>query len=306
MKERGMPNHPLVVPLLADQASRWTKALTLYEMNYITLPIFALLALCQLAVPTQSIACSVLYYYDETTSTAYVANNEDYWLDQEVDIKIFPSKGNKHARLWYGWDDFAQGGVNEHGLFFDGAVTPESETPSGYGAPRGNLGDRILADCRTVDEALEFLESEKVALKNAHMMIGDRSGNAVVVEWVDSERVLSWVSNRKLIMTNFLLAETKQDEIECPRYQSIQARINDFRKKDVEANLLTVGNMLGAAAQLPRETGKGKLVGTLYSTFLDLKNMKLVYVPKLNNSKVRKFDLTKEFSKTRGQKIKIR
>jgi penicillin V acylase-like amidase (Ntn superfamily) len=275
-------------------------------MKYKTLPIFAFLTLCQLAVPVQLIACSVLYYFDDKTSTAFVANNEDYWLDQEVDIKIFPSKGNKHARLWYGWDDFAQGGVNEHGLFFDGAVTPESEIPSGYSAPRGNLGNRILADCRTVEEALEYLENEKVALKNAHMMIGDSSGNAVVVEWIDSERVLSWVSNRKLIMTNFLLAKTKKDEIECPRYQSIQAGINDFRKKDVEANLLTVGNMLGEAVQLPRETEKGKLVGTLYSTFLDLKNMKLVYVPKLDSSKVQKFDLIKEFSKTRGRKVKIR
>ncbi len=39
---------------------------------------------------------------------------------------------------------------------------------------------------------------------------------------------------------------------------------------------------------------------------LDLKNMKLVNVPRLGSSKARDFDLIEEFSKTRGRKIKIR
>ena len=34
--------------------------------------------------------------------------------------------------------------------------------------------------------------------------------------------------------------------------------------------------------------------------------MKLVFVPRLDSSKARKFDLAKEFSKTRGRHIKIR
>ena len=93
--------------------------------------------------------------------------------------------GNKLARLWYGWDDFAQGGINEAGLFFDGAVTPEQDIPGGGRGPKGNLGDDILARCHTVNEALQFLEDRDIALSNAHMMLGDASGHAVVVEWID-------------------------------------------------------------------------------------------------------------------------
>ena len=74
----------------------------------------------------ESKACSVLYYVDANTGKIYVVNNEDYWYDVEAYIQIVPGKGNKLARLWYGWDDFAQGGINEAGLFFDGAVTPNS------------------------------------------------------------------------------------------------------------------------------------------------------------------------------------
>ncbi|HMR41129.1 MAG TPA: hypothetical protein PKA90_11930 [Ignavibacteria bacterium] len=69
-------------------------------------------------------ACSVIYYIDKITGNIYVANNEDYWYDTDAYIQIMPGSENEFARLWYGWDDFAQGGINEHGLFFDGAVTP--------------------------------------------------------------------------------------------------------------------------------------------------------------------------------------
>ena len=56
-----------------------------------------------------------------------MANNEDYWYDADAYIQILPASRNRLARLWYGWDDFARGGVNEAGLFFDGAVTPARE-----------------------------------------------------------------------------------------------------------------------------------------------------------------------------------
>ena len=250
-------------------------------------------------------ACSVLYYFDAKTSTPYVANNEDYWFDQKVVLRILPAKAGTYARLWYGWHRFAQGRVNENGLFFDGAVTPESAIPEGYGPPRGNLGDRILAKCKVVEDALKLLEDEKIALDNAHMMFGDSTGNAVVVEWVDARKRLIWIQDRKLIMTNFLLAKPELGGAPCPRYQSIEKNIEAFRHQDKEVTLLGVGNMLGAAVQVPRKTEDGRQAGTLYSTFMDLKNLKLVFVPKLDSSKAVKLDLRQEFSRSKARKIEL-
>lgn len=274
-------------------------------MHRATALALAVVSVGLFAVPFPSAACSVLYFYDETTATAYVANNEDYWLDQEVVIRIVPARGQRYGRLWYGWDDFAQGGVNEHGLFFDGAVTPESEIPPGYGSPRGNLGDRMLANCRSVEEALELLDREKVALRNAHVMIGDGAGNAVVIEWMNSQKSLTWIADQNLIMTNFLLAAVKPGKIECPRYRSIQIRVNDFRERGGDANLLVIGNLLGAAAQLPRPAEEGRMAGTLYSTFLNLTEMELVFVPRLDSSQARKFDLRKEFATPAARQIRF-
>ena len=156
----------------------------------------------------EGIACSVLYYVDAETGKIYVVNNEDYWYDVEAYIQINPGTRNKLARLWYGWDNFAQGGVNEAGLFFDGAVTPEQDIPGGGKAPKGNLGDDILSSCRTVDEALDLLEKREIALNNAHMMIGDGSGQAVVVEWIGGHRKIVPLNGNRLVMTNFLLSDT--------------------------------------------------------------------------------------------------
>ena len=124
-------------------------------------------------------ACSVVYYIDKHTGKIFVVNNEDYWYDVDTYIRIIPASGKHLARLWYGWDNFAQGGVNEAGLFFDGAVTPEQTVPDGYGSPKSNLGDEILRSCYTVEEALGFMEQKKIALSDAHMMIGDSTGNVI-------------------------------------------------------------------------------------------------------------------------------
>ena len=159
---------------------------------------FLLIILTLLMTPEISTACSVLYYVDSTTGKIYVINSEDYFLDVDAYIQIEPKSKNKFARLWYGWDKFAQGGINEKGLFFDAAVTPEQRKIKGYGNPNNNLGDKILANCSTVDEALKFLEREKIALNKSHMMFGDKTGKAVVVEWIDGKRQLHWIEKRVL------------------------------------------------------------------------------------------------------------
>ena len=156
----------------------------------------------------ESLACSIIYYVDPVSGKIYVANNEDYWYDVEAYIQIEPGSGNEYARLWYGWDNFAQGGVNEHGLFFDGALTPRQEIPEGFVEPNGrNVGDEILAFCSKVEEAINYLVMEKIGIAEGHLMLGDREGNAVVVEWVQGEIRVVRMKENYLIATNFLLSE---------------------------------------------------------------------------------------------------
>ncbi len=121
-------------------------------------------------------ACSILYYVDVQTGKIYAVNNEDFWLDTKAYIQIEKASDNTLARMWYGWNDFAQGGINSAGFFFDVAVTPTQKMPKGYGWTKGNIGDSILAQVSTVDEALAWMEQNKFAVHQSHFLMGDATG----------------------------------------------------------------------------------------------------------------------------------
>lgn len=276
-----------------------------YIPYYTRIKLFFVLVLLLIFSPISSLACSVLYYVDKETGEIYIANHEDYWYDTKAYIQIEPRSSRELARLWYGWDDFAQGGINEDGLFFEGAVTPDqSETIKHY-LPKGNLGDAILANCSSVKEALAYLEDKNVALSNAHMMFGDNQGNAVVVEWVEGKRELIYINNNRLIMTNYLLSHPDKGNFPCQRYASIESRLNILKDLESPLSLKDVGNTLGQAAQTPRKDKNNRIGGTLYSTFIRLSTMEFFLVSKLDNSKVTKLNLENEFLKKKAQKIRL-
>ena len=270
-----------------------------------TRTLIIIIAILSLNFNSQVKACSVIYYLDSISGKIYVANNEDYWYDIKAYIQIYPRTKNKLARLWYGWDDFAQGGINEAGFFFDGAVTPEESIPSGYHKPKGNLGDDILATCKSVDQAIELLENKKVALSNAHIMFGDNLGNAAIIEWINGEKQIIHIKGNTLIMTNFLLSDTSKGNYPCYRYNSIAERTRQLRDQKEPVTLLQVGNLLGAAAQSPRSNSENRIGGTLYSSFINISDMEFFLVYKLDNTRLTELNLIQEFESNKKKRIKL-
>lgn len=268
--------------------------------------LFFILLSVILLTPKTTKACSVLYYIDPTTGKIYAVNHEDYFLDVDAYIQIEPKSNKKFARLWYGWDNFAQGGINEKGLFFDAAVTPDQQRIKGYGNPKNNLGDEILATCSTIEEAIDLLEKEKIALNNSHIMFGDKTGNAVVVEWVNGERILQRMVDNKLIITNYLLSDPEAGNYPCYRYKSIEDRIAQLEMGEGEINLLKVGNTMGGAAQPAREFQKGRVGGTVYTSFINITDNEFFLSYKLSNENVIRLDLNAEFTKPKKQKIELK
>ncbi|MBS1689192.1 MAG: penicillin acylase [Bacteroidetes bacterium] len=240
-------------------------------------------------------ACSILYFRDSTTGKVYIANNEDYWYDAKAYIKVVPKSKDSYARLWYGWNNFAQGGVNEFGLFFDGAVTPKEQPIRGYGKPKGNLGDELLAKCKTTQEVVDYLESKKVALTDGHLLIGDKGGNAVVLEWVNGERKLTYITTDHLMVTNFLLADPAKGGYPCPRYQAMENDLQLIKTNHEAVDLKRVGRVIAKAVQVPQKDKDGRTFGTLYSTFINLTDMEFKLVYKLDNSRLTQLDLNEVF-----------
>jgi penicillin V acylase-like amidase (Ntn superfamily) len=269
--------------------------------------ILAIALLTLILLPKEIKACSMFYYVDKTTGKIYFANNEDYWYNLNAYIQINPKSKDEFARLWYGWDNFAQGGINEFGLVFDGAVTPKQKIPEGYHNPNGrNIGDEILSKCKTVEEVVNYLEKEKIALSEGHLMFGDNTGNAVVLEWVNGEKKIVQQNDNMLIATNFLLSDTSAGNFPCHRYQSIEQRLNQLNESKDNLDLKMVGNAIAGAVQIPQKDEKGNLGGTLYTSFINVSDMEFTLVYQLDNSRITKLDLRKEFEKTQKQKIKLK
>ena len=252
--------------------------------------------------------CSIVYYIDGKTGKIYFANNEDYWYNVKPYIQIVPGSNNELGRIWYGWNNFGQGGINEKGLIIDGAVTPEQKIPIGYkDPPKENITDDILAKCATVDEAVQYLEDNKIALKNAHIFFGDRNGKALIVEWLNGEKQIVVIKSNRLVATNFNLSDTNQTKMTCWRYPVIQNGLDRLDARDIKdtIDLKAVGDVIAKAVQTPQADAKGKIGGTLYTTFIDLTNMKFILVYKLDNSKIQKLDILKELQTGKKRKIKL-
>jgi penicillin V acylase-like amidase (Ntn superfamily) len=256
---------------------------------------------------TRAITCTIIYYVDSKTGKIFFVNNEDYFYNVKPYIQIIPSSNNELGRIWYGWDNFGQGGVNEKGLVIDGAVTPKQKIPSGYSTPKGNITDDILAKSSTVDEAIQYLESRKIALNDAHILIGDRNGKAVILEWINGVKQIVLIKNHRLVATNFSLSDTSQSETTCWRYPIIQKGLDDLDARGVKdtVDLKSAGNVIAKAVQIPQADSTGKVGGTLYTTFIDLTEMKLVLVYKLDNSNIHKLDILTELQSGKKRRIQL-
>ena len=267
---------------------------------------YLILVLIALSFCGKALACSIVYYIDTKTGKIYFVNNEDYFYDVKPYIQIKPSSKGELGRIWYGWNNFGQGGVNEKGLVIDGAVTPEQKIPNGYSSPKGNITDEILAKCQTVDEAVQYLEEKKVALKNAHILLGDKNGKAVIIEWINGVKNIVEMKDNRLIATNFNLSDSTQTEMNCWRYPIIQNGLDELDEMKDTLTIKDIGNVIAKAVQIPQKDLTGKVGGTLYTTFIDLTEMKFVLVYKLDNSKIQDIDILKELNRGKTRKIKLK
>ncbi len=147
-----------------------------------------LAAFC-LSVP--SWACTIFVVTHQ--GTTYFCNNED-WRDPVTRIRFFPAEGDQYGWVSLGFgNDWAQGGVNEHGLCFDwfahGVSTGWKADPNRKNHD-GNLSEEMLRTCKTVEEAIDLYKKyNEESLDQAVTLLADREGNSVLVSWKDGEIV---------------------------------------------------------------------------------------------------------------------
>lgn len=238
--------------------------------------------------PRQS--CTIIYASDGNIALA--GNNED-WTSPFGTIWFIPAEQGKNGRVYFGWKShgriIVQGGMNDQGLFWDGATAEHVEVPSDSSKPRyyTDLIFKATEECSTVEDVLKLFDRyDKGGTWNGHYLIGDRFGNSAIIEPLT---VIRKTSNHQII-TNFLQSKIKPENIKDSRYRLAE---NIFKQQDsLSVNLFR--KILNAVHW---EEYSGSMTVTLYSYICDLKKGD-VYVYHFHNFEdVVKINLQEELKK---------
>jgi len=250
---------------------------------------FCLISICLILLSNNdSFSCTILT--SSSKNAVFAGNNEDMCTTNTL-IHIIPPKENKFGRLLWGFvnDENYQGGMNEYGLFFDGAGLSRIKIdkqllPEYDGA---FVMEGVLEYCKTVEDAIAFIKKYSVSfLAYCHILIADSTGDAVIMEWGNGR--LNFVrkgDKNYLVATNFNQTESHDIGNECSRY-NIASKI----LSQEQPSLRTFEKVLSHTHQ------EGNYC-TVYSNICDLKSVKMYLYSFHNFSIYKEFDLKEEFKK---------
>jgi hypothetical protein len=273
-------------------------------MRYIFLTLFVLVFQVNL------FPCTIFSISDNKNN--FVGNNEDNFYSYDHYLKIIPPNTNTYGRIeFYNIVNLSiffnivklsinnvQGGMNEKGLFFDMAGTPQDNIPIKTDPFQKNtLGvytlDIFLAKCKNIDEAIIYWKSVKwgSTIPSFHMLIAEQSGKSIILEWTNGEMKVIEKKGCFQIMTNYLLTKPW-----LPNGGGWDREDIFLRYFDSSAiNIKNVISLLKLTSQ------KSETIGTLYSNVYDLRNLTMTLFLRSDDSIIRTFNLLEEFKK--GEKV---
>jgi len=198
----------------------------------------------------------------------YAGTNKD-WNNIHTRIRFYEASEGKYGRVYFGYqvsEGFQNvGGMNEHGLWYDGASLPyRSDIHNHFNKPtiKGELCEKALEECRTVEEVIQLYKQYYTPHWQGHSMWADLYGNSVIIEYGEKDVVFIRKEDRYQVMTNYYLSDTTNLRwSSCHRFNAITEVLENGGKLSVE--------LMTRALELSHKEG---LIPTLFSNVYDLKN----------------------------------
>jgi hypothetical protein len=264
-------------------------------MKYILIVIFFL------AFNTKLNPCTIFFISD--SENCLVGNNEDNLYNIDYYLKIVPASKNNYGRIELFnkvnlFINNIQGGMNEKGLFFDMAGTPNDNIRIESNPNRNikfgiNTIDNFLATCKNVEEAVIYWKSVNWGslIPSFHMLIADQNGKSVILEWVNGEMISIEKKGNYQIITNYLIKKPW-----LPNSGGWDRE--DIALGNIVKNNISINNIVNVLKSTSQQSVK---IGTIYSNIYDLKKMTMMIFLRSDDSVIRTFDLLNEFKK--GKKV---
>ncbi|OFX20335.1 MAG: hypothetical protein A2041_00100 [Bacteroidetes bacterium GWA2_31_9b] len=197
-----------------------------------------------------------------------VGNNEDYW-NPNTRIWFEQGQENDYGAVYVGYDNFwAQGGMNQAGLVFDGFSMD-------YLAINHTLGKKsldmnflsyIMKKCAVVDDVKKYLSQYNLqGLETSMFLFIDKTGKYLIIEG-DS---LIIGNNQSYVLSNFYPSRIKEEnEIDIPIYHKGKKLLES--QKDTSIRFCS-----SVMDTMHQERNWG--AGTMYTTIYDL-NEGIIYL----------------------------
>ncbi|MHA2039677.1 MAG: hypothetical protein ACW98X_24940 [Promethearchaeota archaeon] len=219
-------------------------------------------------------------------NTVFAANNKDT-EHKNSHLWCFPPTEGKFGRLLFGVIEgvpggwiYVQCGINDQGLFIDGADVPLSFLKNDSGKPQF-LGEQlrpfILERCSSVNETIELLS--QYSYENPwqkQYLVADKYGDAMLVS-AGKDGVLKFTRKTGVYLqgTNFNV----NDPFTCWRYDRAQQLLNEI----VTEENITVEYFREILSSINQSF-------TVYSNIYDLKNGKVYIYLEKNYTEVLEID----------------
>ena len=205
-------------------------------------------------------------FYATDGNTILGGNNED-WSDSKTKIWFFPPEEGKHGWVKFGFaGGFPQGGLNDHGLFWDGTGCAYLEMPYSETNKEkyyGPLMEKVIEEYASVPEALIVFENYYCDDQyKTQYLIGDTTGASMIVEG-DS---IIMKNGDYQVATNFYHSHPELGGYPSSRYETAVSILENSS----EISLQLFGSILSSTHQ------EGSYP-TQYSNIYDLKR-KVIYL----------------------------
>jgi hypothetical protein len=162
--------------------------------------------------------------------TVLFGNNEDVG-DKNASVWFVPATEKTYGLVYFGFQNypipngyFPMGGMNDRGLCFDITSIPESvmnpHKKRLYTSNPGVFDERILRNCRSVEESIQFIEQYDLSsLDSYQFLFADRMGASIVLcPGSDGEMKVLPKEGVYQVITNFNLLRKELGEYPCWRY----------------------------------------------------------------------------------------
>lgn len=199
-----------------------------------------------------------------------VGNNEDWYKSNSKYWHELPEKNNeKYKSYFFGFEGdgkFAQGGMNEAGLMFDGTyvskldINRENMRAKKLKAAPVHLFKNILKTCKNIEEAKAIIDKYFIPyIRTAQVLIVDAKGGYLVVKANGVTEKGHLKDGEYKIITNFHLEDLKNDNYTCYRY--------DIAKESFEKQF---NNTVNEFENILFKTHQNYPAATVYSNIYDL------------------------------------